>query len=397
MFAKRQTPESSAGHASPIKVGFVTSLSGVGAPGGHDMVAAIKLFMDEIGHQIAGRRVELIIEDDQHSVSLALDVIRKLVDRDKVHVLMGTISSNIAYGIAPSVDTMRVPMIIPIAGADDITKRTRYNWLIRTGFSSSQYGHPFADYVRKHLGYSKVATFGLDYALGWELVGSFHKTFEEMGGKIVQKLWDSQNFVDFSASMRRLVPSCDAVFFATSNLGADRVATSFKQFGPNVPLIGAGPGFDETVLRDVGDGVLGAISVSHHAAALKTPENTHFVNSYRRKYGADAATSLFAEGSYTAGLWLKAAVETVGGKVEEKQAFLDALKAVQLRNAPRGPMRLDDYGNPIQNIYIRRVERVDGVLQNTVIHTYPNVSQFWNYEPGPYMKEPTFTRDYQPR
>jgi branched-chain amino acid transport system substrate-binding protein len=361
------------------------------------MVSAINLFMDEIRHEIAGRKVELIIEDDQYSVAHALDVMRKLVDQDKVHMLLGTISSNIAYGIAPSVDAMRVPMILPITGADDLTKRTRHHWIVRTGFSSSQYGHPFAEYIRKHLGYSRIATFGLDFALGWELVGSFHKTFAELGGEIVQKLWDSQNLVDFSMSMRRLSNTCDAVFFATANLGADRVATGYKQFGPKLPMIGAGPGFDETVLLDVGYDVLGAISVSHHAAALKTPENLHFVQEYRQRYGEQAATSLFAEGTYTAGLWLKKAIEAIDGDVEDKPKLLEALKSVELLDAPRGPMKLDAYGNPIQNIYIRRVERVAGVLQNTVIHTFPRVSQFWNYDPGTYMKEPAYSRDYRPK
>jgi len=380
----------------PIKIGFITSLSGVGSPGGHDMVAGIELFLKQINYQIAGRKVELTVEDDQHSVAYAIDKMRKLVDQDGVHILIGTISSNIAYGIAPTVEAMHIPMILPITGADDLTKRSRYEWVIRTGFSSSQYGHPFADWVYKNLGYKRVATFGLDYALGWEIVGSFQKTFEELGGKVIQKLWASQSLVNFSSYMNSLRRTADSVFFATSNLGAEGVAKSYRKFGPALPLIGGGPGFDETVLRDIGDVIEGAISVSHYSGALKTPENLRFVESYKKSYGTASTTSLFTEGAYTAGLWVKKAIEAVAGAVEDKPELLKALKAVELTDAPRGPMKLDAYGNPIQNVYVRKIERVDGALQNTVIHTFPNVSQFWTYDPITYMKQPPYSRDYPP-
>jgi branched-chain amino acid transport system substrate-binding protein len=373
-------------------------MSGVGAPGGHDMVSGIQVFLDENDSQIAGRKVELILEDDQHSVTYALDKMRKLVDQDGVHLLIGTISSNIAYGIAPSVKAMQIPMIFPITGADDLTKRTRYEWVIRTGFASSQYGHPFAQWVYQNLGYSNVASFGLDYALGWEIVGSFQKTLEELGGKVIQKLWASQSLVDFSSYMGQLRRTADAVFFATSNMGAEGVAKGYKKSGPGLPLIGGGPGFDETTFRDMGDTaeiISGAISVSHYSGALKNPENTRFNEAFRKRRGADVAPSLFAEGAYTAGLWAKKAIESIDGAVEDRAQLLKALKGVEL-NAPRGPMKLDDYGNPIQNIYVRRVERIGSALQNTVIHTTPNVSQFWTYDPVTYLKQPVYSREYPP-
>jgi branched-chain amino acid transport system substrate-binding protein len=380
----------------PIKIGFVTSLSGIGAPGGRDMVKAIKLFMEQIDCQIAGRPVELIIEDDQHSVAYAIDKLTKLVEEDGVHVLVGTISSNIAYGIASSVDAMKVPMIFPITGADDLTKRRRHKWVVRTGFSSSQYGLPFGEWARGTLGYSRVATFGLDYALGWEIVGSFQKRFEELGGELVQKIWASQALVDYSFAMRQLRPTADAVLFATSNTGADLVAKSYKQHGPGLPLIGGGPGFDESVLRDAGDSLLDAISVSHYSGALETEANLRFVGAYQDKYGAYADTSLFSEGAYVSGLWIKTAIESLNGEVEDRVKLLEALNKVELLDAPRGPIKLDQYGNPIQNIYVRKVERVDGKLQNTVIHTFESVSQFWNYDPVTFMKEPPFSKEYPP-
>jgi branched-chain amino acid transport system substrate-binding protein len=106
--------------------------------------------------------------------------------------------------------------------------------------------------------------------------------------------------------------------------------------------------------------------------------------------------SYYSETCYTSGRWLDVAAKAVGGKVEDREAFLAALKKVELPDALRGPIKLDAYGNPIQNIYIRKVERKGGELQNTVVFTYPAVSQFWKWTPEEYLKNPVYTRDYPP-
>ena len=106
--------------------------------------------------------------------------------------------------------------------------------------------------------------------------------------------------------------------------------------------------------------------------------------------------SYYSEGTYVAGLVLKAALEATGGDIESADKFLAALRKVTLTDIPRGPIRFDDFGNPIMNVYVRKVERVGGRLQNTVIHTFPNVSQFWTYKPDEYLKAPAYSRDYPP-
>jgi ABC-type branched-subunit amino acid transport system substrate-binding protein len=102
------------------------------------------------------------------------------------------------------------------------------------------------------------------------------------------------------------------------------------------------------------------------------------------------------EGSYVGGLALKAALEATGGDIESVEKFLGAVRRVDLSEAPRGPIRFDDYGNPVENIYVRKVERVGGKLQNTVIHTFPSVSQFWTFKPEEFLKNPVYSRDYPP-
>jgi len=144
----------------------------------------------------------------------------------------------------------------------------------------------------------------------------------------------------------------------------------------------------------MGDEALGIVTALHYSEALDNPANRKFVKAFREK--AKKAASYYSEGTYTGGRWIVEAIKAVNGDVENKAKFLEALRKVELRDVPRGPMKLDDYMNPIQNIYIRKVERVGGELQNTVIQTYPNVSQFWTYKPEEFLKQPVYSRDYPP-
>jgi len=142
------------------------------------------------------------------------------------------------------------------------------------------------------------------------------------------------------------------------------------------------------------DEVLGVVTALHYSAALETPANKRFVQAYEAKF--KQVPSYYSEGAYVAGLTLKAALEADGGDVENVDRLIAALRKVDLSGAPRGPIRLDDYGNPIQNVYVRKVERIGGRLQNTVIHTFPNVSQFWTYKPEDFLKLPVYSRDVPP-
>jgi branched-chain amino acid transport system substrate-binding protein len=144
----------------------------------------------------------------------------------------------------------------------------------------------------------------------------------------------------------------------------------------------------------MGDEAIGIVTALHYSAALDNPNNKKFVQAYEAKF--NQVPSYYSMGAYVSGLVLKQATEAVNGDVENKEKFLAALRKVDLPNAPNGPMKLDEYGSPVQNIYVRKVEKVNGRLQNTVIHTFPNVSQFWTYKPEEFLKQPVYSRDYPP-
>jgi branched-chain amino acid transport system substrate-binding protein len=140
----------------------------------------------------------------------------------------------------------------------------------------------------------------------------------------------------------------------------------------------------------MGDEALGVVTSLQYSAALDTPDNRRFTDAYRRRYKKLA--SYYAESMYTGGKWVLAAIEALGGRVEDRAKLLEALRAAQPTGLPRGVVTLDEYGNPIQSIYIRRVERVNGELQNSVIATVPRVSQFWKYNPADYLRQPLYSR-----
>src|SRR5438270_4755575 len=173
----------------PIKIGFLSPLSGAIAAAGKDMYSGCELYWQETGWRVAGRKLEVTLEDNEGLPATALTKLRKLVESDRVHVVAGVILSNVAYALVPYIQQQGIPTLYPINSADDLTQRRRPRWLVRTGFSAGGNMHPFGEYAAKVLGYRKVVTIGLDYAFGWETVGGFHKAFEDNGGQVIQKLW----------------------------------------------------------------------------------------------------------------------------------------------------------------------------------------------------------------
>jgi branched-chain amino acid transport system substrate-binding protein len=242
-----------------------------------------------------------------------------------------------------------------------------------------------------------VAVIGSDYAFGWELIGGFQRSFEEAGGQVVQKLWIPLGAMDLAPYISKLRRDVDAVMEMAAGASALQFVRQYQEAGlkGRIPLIAGGPAVDEAFLPSMGDEALGILSPLIYSAALDTPANRRFVTEYRKKFGK--IPSYFSETNYTSGRWINEAVKAVGGNVEDREKFLAALRKVEIPDAVRGPVKLDAYGNPIQNTYIRKIERnKDGELQNTVIATVPNVSQFWKYNPEEFLKQPVYSREFPP-
>ena len=391
------TPLLSWGQAKgPIKIGYISPLSGMMAANGKDMLAGIQLYLEEIGYQAAGRKIELIVEDDEANPATGLTKTRKLVEKDGVHLMTGGLMASTAYALAPYIDSKEIPMTYPIMSADDLTQRKIPKWIVRTGWSSSQPHQPFGEYAYNVLKFKKIAVVAYDFAFGWECVGGFHKAFEDTGGRIIQKIWVPLTAQDMSPYLSQISKDADAVFAVFSGRQAMQFIKQYQEFGMKgkVPLIGGGTTTDEHALPSMGEEAIGVITPLHYSEALDNAANKKFVKGYREK--AKKAASYYSEGTYTGARWIVEAIKAINGDVENRGKLMEALKKVELKDLPRGPMKLDSYGNPVQNIYVRKVEKVEGELQNTVIHTYTDVSQFWRSKPEDFLKQPVYSREYPP-
>ena len=389
-------PSTALGQGGPINIGMLAPLTGPFAQIGKDMVNGTEQYLDEIGRQMGGRKVELIVEDDEGNPATALTKTRKMVEQDRVHVVTGGLLANVGYALQPYIDAQRIPTTYPVMAGDDLTQRKPAKYIVRTGWSTSQPMHPFAEWVVKNTKYRKVAFIGMDYAFGYETLGGFQHVFEQQGGQIVQKIWTPLNTNDFAPFLSQVKRDADAVLA----LFVGRLALQFmKQYEETglkgkLPLLGGGTTTDESVLPQMGDEAIGTMTALHYSQALDTPANQKFSKAFEAKAGK--ISSYYSEACYTNARWIAEAVKAIGGKAEDREALLAALKKVDLKDTARGPVTVDRWGNPVQNIYIRKVERVGGKLQNTVVTTIPSVGQFHRFNPDEYLKLPLYSRDYPP-
>ncbi len=387
---------SAAAQPEPVRVGFLTVKSGPLAAGGRQMEEGLTLFLKEHGYTLAGRKVEVITLDTAGQPAVTKTRTQEAVERYRVHVIIGPLAAFEALAINDYIKQVGVPVISPSAAAEDLTQRNPNPWFVRAVGTSAQANHPFGEYAAKVLGFKRIATIADDFAFGHESTAGFQRTFEDNGGKIVQKLWPPLNVADYGSYIAQIKPDVDAVFASFAGANGLRFLRQYAEYGlkGRIPVLGHMTTVDEGILKNMGDEALGVISSGWYSAAIETPQNRKVAEAVRAAYGADPG--YYSAGAYTAAMFLKLGLEAVKGNAENKEAFMKALRSVRVTDSFRGPIRIDEYGNPVMNIYIRKVERKDGRLVNTVIRTYTEVSQFWKYEPKEFLASPVYTRDFPP-
>jgi branched-chain amino acid transport system substrate-binding protein len=382
--------------AEPIRVGYLGPLTGLFAQAGKDMLDGLRMGLEAAGGQAAGRKLELIDEDTEGNPATAQAKYRKLVRQDKIHVLTGVLLANIGYALVPPIERDQLPSLF-LTTPDDLTKRRPPRWILRSNFAASQPMHALGDYAAKIAKYKRVAVLAMDNPFGHEGIGGFQRVFEDAGGRVVQKTWVPLNAMDFAPYLAQVPRDVDAVVQVFVAAQAVRFAKQYAESGlkDRLPLIGSGVFTDESALRSMGDEAIGVVGAAIWSPTLATPANQAFMKLAEAKLKRTPA--YFHAVMYSAGRWVAAAATAVEGHVEERARFLAAIrKAIETTEDPRGPIKLDEYGNPTENVYITKVEKVNGRLQTSVIHTYPMVSQFWTYKPEEFLKTPPYDRNYPP-
>ena len=386
----------SAGAAEAIRVGYLGPLTGIFAQAGKDMLDGLKLGLEQAGYQAAGRKIELYEEDTEGNPATAIAKYRKLVGHDRIHVLTGVLLANIGNSLVPLIERDQLPTLF-LTTPDDLTKRKIARWLLRSNFSASQIMHPLGDYAAKTLGYRRVAAIAMDNAFGHEEIGGFQRVFEDGGGRVVQKLWVPLNALDFAPYLAQISKDADAV---CAVFVAGQAVRFVKQYGESglkgkLPLIGTGVMIDESALRGMGDEAVGTVGTLLWSPSLSNSANQAFMKLAEAKLGRTPA--YFTAIMYSSARWIVEAAIALGGQVEDREKLVAGIRrAIETTPDPRGPIKLDEYGNPTENVYVIRVDKSGGKLVTTVIHTYPLVSQFWTYKTEEFLKSPAYSRDYPP-
>src|SRR5712664_345384 len=363
------------GQSGPIRVGLMTVKTGPLASGGIDMERALVQYLKERNYTMAGRKVELFVGDSGGVPAQARTKIQELVERDKIHVMIGPLDTASALAADDYIRQAQL-LTLSVAAAEDMTQRKPNPWFTRGTSTSSQSAQPLADYCAKTLKYKRMVTIADDIAYGHEMCAGFQRVFEDAGGKIVQKLFSPLTVPDYGTYIAQLKTDADAIFLGFAGSNGFRFFRQFNEYGLRGKVA-----------------VVGGITSCWYSAEIENAINKKFAANFRLDWTYDPG--FYAAATYVEAAVLEATLNAIKGNIEDKQAFMKAVRGIKVDTA-RGPVSFDRYGNVVGNIYIRKVERKEGRLVNSVIHTYPNVSQFWTYKPEEFLKNPVYSRDWPP-
>jgi branched-chain amino acid transport system substrate-binding protein len=385
--------------AEELRIGFIAPMTGIFAQIGKDMVNGFQMYLDEHGNKLGGATVKFVVEDNQGKGDAAVTKAKKLVLSDKAQIFIGGLLASTGYALAPVSNEEKTLYIPSIPAADDLTQRqaSKYPYVFRTTWTSSQPHHPLGKWACEQ-GYKKIVTIAADYAFGYEVVGGFQKAFEDCGGKIIQKLWPRLGEKDFGPYIPQIKGDADAVFSLMVGPMALQFPKQLRQSGFKKPVLGGGTSYDEFILPFMGDFAIGDVSALQYSAAIQTPKNEAFVKTYRKKYGK--VPSYYSEANYTTAQIIDEAMKKSGGKYPGAKKFIEIMGGLKI-NAVRGPVHFEDR-NPVQNIYIKKVEKTKmfgypkAELWNVVVKTYPNVSQYWTYGKDKFLKQPVYDKNFPP-
>jgi len=381
--------------AEPIRIGFLSVRTGALAAGGKQMEEGITLFLKERNNMLAGRKVELIIADTGGSPPQARAKTQELIERNHVNVIIGPLATFEALAIDDYIRQSQVPLITPTSAAQkDLAQQKQNDYVIHAVGTAAQPMHVLGDYAARKLGVKRVTVVADDFTYGHEGAAGFQHAFEDAGGRIVQKLWPPLNVGDYGSYVGQIRSDADGVYAGFAGINGLRFLKQYAEYGLKQTVFGNPTCVDEGVLKNMGDEALGVYSASWYSAQIDSPENHKFVDAVMREY--KVVPGFYTASTYVAAMVLESALEAIHGRFEDKPAFVRALHDARVAASPIGPIRIDEYGKPVLNIYVRKVERKDGRLVNSIVATYPSVSQFFNYDPKAFLAAPVYSREYPP-
>jgi branched-chain amino acid transport system substrate-binding protein len=344
--------------AAKLRVGLMLPYTGTYAQLGTAIENGLRLALAQAGGRFAGREVEFFKVDDESDPAKATDNANRLVTRDKVDVLVGTVHSGVAMAMVKVARDSGVPLIIPNAGANAATGPACAPNVFRTSFSNWQTTHALGKAIAER-GHKKAVFITWKYAAGEEAAAAFREGFEKAGGTVAKELYLPFPNVEFQALLTEIAslrPDAVGSFFAGA--GAVKFVKDWAAAGlkDKIPLYGSGF-LTEGVLPAQGEAAEGIVTTLHYADSLDTPRNKAFRAAYMAAYNK-VEPDVYAVQGYDAGLLLQQGLEAAKGDPANRAALLAAMEGAEI-DSPRGRWRMSRAHNPIQDIYLRRVEKGD--------------------------------------
>lgn len=375
--AKPATSGAAATSASgPIKIGWISSLTGNLSPAGKPMDEGFKMALAEAGNKAGGRDLQVITEDEASNPKDGLDKVKKLVEQDKVDLLAGLILSPSTYASVDYLNSAprKVLLVGTNAGANDMDTSKKSDYFVRVAFSNAQANIPMGAYVFNELGIKKVYDTYTDFAAGPEKVETFADGFKKAGGTIVGTEKPPQGATDFAAYLTK-VKASDAQASYNFEPGADAVAFT-KQYAQfidknKIKYLGAGDNVDDSVLGAEGQAAVGAITTLHYYSTIDNPENKKFQTDFKAKYNGETPGSFAVQG-YDGGKLIIDALNKTNGSADPK-TLMGAMLGAKW-SSPRGPVSISpEYHDIVQNIYVAETKLVNGAPSNQIIKTFEAV------------------------
>src|SRR5438309_6312210 len=362
---------SAAASAQTVKIGFITSYSGLNGNLGPYMERAVRLYLKQHEKELGGVKIELLTRDDTGpNPDKARQLAQELVVRDKVNLLAGVIFTPNAMAMAPIASEAKVPFVIMNAGTAVITTRSPY--MVRTSFTLWQSSYPLGEWAAKK--YKTAYSLVSDFGPGHDSEEAFEKGFTEGGGKMLGAVRVPLQNPDWAAYMQRVKdarPDALKVFIPAGKT-ATAVMKNFSDLGldkAGIKLIGPGDITTDEELPNMGDVAIGVLTVHHYSAAAERPANKAFVAAWKKEYGASEVPNFLSAGSWDGSDMIFAAIKAQKGKLDPDRT-MEIFKHYKNADSPRGPISIDpETRDIVQNEYLREVRKVGGQPANVELET----------------------------
>jgi branched-chain amino acid transport system substrate-binding protein len=355
-----------------VKVGLISPLTGPFTTTGKQLEAAARLYMQQNGTTVAGKKIELVVRDDAGRAENTARIAGELIQNDKVSFVAGFGLTPLAMATAPIATNAKVPMVVMMAGTSIITERSPY--IVRTSFTLGQSAVIIADWAAQNK-IKKVVTLVTDYAPGHDAEKSFVEQFKSKGGEVSESIRVPIQNPDFAPFLQRVLDAKpDALFVFTPSGVGSILMKQFVERGldkSGIRLIGTGDITDDDILNGFGDAAIGVVTSHNYSADHPSAKNKEYVAAFKKANGG-MRPNFASVGAYDGIHLIYEALKKTGGKTDG-DALLAAMKGMKWES-PRGPMSIDpETRDVIQTIYIRKVEKKNGELYNVEFASFPDV------------------------